>query len=145
VVDRGDVHIPRPSGTDQEGSFWEQMVVLTPLHLRPSLIIELWSDEAAVWTNGPSTKLSTTRWRTLKYQTHCQVITSTSVGGAIAQNRLTVVRVRDNSTINWAWAARDQDGPPRPMSNLLTPPRVSYHGGRTSNILRITSHRSGSP
>jgi hypothetical protein len=122
VVDRGDVHIPRPSGTDQEGSFWEQMVVLTPLHLRPSLIIELWSDEAAVWTNGPSTKLSTTRWRTLKYQTHCQVITSTSVGGAIAQNRLTVVRVRDNSTINWAWAARDQDGPPRPMSNLLTPP-----------------------
>lgn len=122
VVDRGDLHKPRPAALDDRGTFWELLILATPTETRPLLVIEFWESAASIWANGPSTKLTTTRWANLGYTSRYKVVASDSVGGAITQTRLVVARFLATSQLNWKWATMAPPGLPRPMGNLLTPP-----------------------
>ena len=104
VVDRGDLHKPRPAELDEQGTFWELLILTTPAKDRPLLVIEFWGSASALWTHGPSAKLTTTRWNKLGYTSRCKVVASESVGGAITQARLVITRFLATSHLKWEWA-----------------------------------------
>mmetsp|Transcript_14789 Transcript_14789/g.22577 ORF Transcript_14789/g.22577 Transcript_14789/m.22577 type:complete len:132 (-) Transcript_14789:2676-3071(-) len=72
------------------------------------------------------------RWDEWGYQSRCRLVRASSVGGAIRQNRLIVVRLQSPLQDKWKWDSMELDQEiARPMSNLLTPPGllrgVVYH------------------
>jgi hypothetical protein len=120
IVERGHIRQPPNSFTTYE---WESLVAVTPKDKRPRVIIESWSTGSHLWEQGPTTKGAQTRWEKLGYTSRFKRVDSSHVGGAIAQVRLLVARVRDDYAHLWSW--RTYPNPPyqpRPMGNLLTPP-----------------------
>jgi len=87
----------------------------------PKVVMESWLSTASIWSAGPMSKGSVTRWKKMGYTSSGTVVRSTQVGGAVAQTRLLVIRTRSPST-GPSWPPRDPLGAtPRCMSNLLTP------------------------
>ncbi len=99
----------------------EGMIARTQATAQPKVVLEAWGAHTPVHQGGPASKLVCTRWQQLGYHTHCQWLAATQAGGAVSQTRLMVVRVRGTFLPSWSWT-RLETGPPRPMSNLLTPP-----------------------
>lgn len=120
VVERGHMRRapnPHPKMT------WLDMIADTPDQSRPVVVLETWVAHAQLWTWGPMSKGHTTRWRDEGYESRAQVIESTSVGGAIDQSRLVVVRVNLQTPFRWVWAEPESEAQvKRPMANLLRPP-----------------------
>lgn len=120
VVERG--HIQRSPRSPQVEE-WEKLVAATPLAKRPTLIVETWRPNALVWSSGPTSKSSLTRWRQLGYASRCKRVCATQVGGAITQVKLLVLRIAEPKSAGWTWPAEEAASTEvRPMSNLLTPP-----------------------
>jgi hypothetical protein len=120
VIDRGDLHKPRPAELDEQGTFWELLILTTPTEDRPLLVVEFWGSASALWTHGPSAKLTTTRWNKLGYTSRCKVVASEAVGGAITQARLVIARFLATSHLNWEWAPILQKLVATGMSHLAT-------------------------
>ncbi len=118
VVDRGELHKPRPAEIDEQGTFWELLIINTPAKDRPLLVVEFWESASALWAHGPSAKLTTTRWTKLGYTSRCKVVASDTVGGAITQARLVIARYRSATNLNWEWAP-------------MPPPRSTTTHGRS--------------
>ncbi|CAJ1936816.1 unnamed protein product [Cylindrotheca closterium] len=128
VIEKG--HYTRPSGGPKQEP-WEDMVDSVPPKHRPKVIIESWRSDPTLWQYGPTSKPTTTRWREAGCNINCCTIKATSIGGAITQERLLVVRTRIDCQAQWTWDSLDRDmSVIRPMGNLLTPPglipRKSY-------------------
>ena len=120
VVEKGDLCLPRKSPHPEA---WEKSIAaLQPLQ-RPKLVIEAWRSDAQLWVNGPASKSTLTRWKKLGYNLHCRKVNATSIGGAIDQDRLIVVRVHQRENLHWHWDSLNRSlEHRRPMENLLTPP-----------------------
>ena len=142
VVDRGELHKPRPAEIDEQGTFWELLIINTPAKDRPLLVIEFWESASALWAHGPSAKLTTTRWSKLGYTSRCKVVASDTVGGAITQARLVIARYRSTTNLNWEWAPMAPPGLPRPMGNLLTPPGLVPRRDHAVKAPRHVNHVS---
>ena len=132
VVERGHFSRAPSSRTVDQRSRWEVMVATTPGEDRPQVVIEMWPDRAIEWAKGPMSKCTKTRWRGLGYFSRFQRVNATTVGGAIQQTRLIVVRVSEIRQHLWCWQPKDVVGQARPMSNLLMP--VGLVPGRSYRI-----------
>lgn len=120
VVERGHIQKALGKPTVEE---WEHLVSSTEVPKRPTIVLESWRSTALIWSQGPTSKGTLTRWRELGYATRCRRVCATRIGGAITQTRLLVVRIAEGSADQWEWPAMEPEGDTlRPMSNLLTPP-----------------------
>lgn len=86
----------------------------------PCLVIESHKPTAVLHEEGPMGKASRHRWEQLEYNSCCQMIKATNVGGACSQSRLITVRSRRGNP-TWQWAAQKCNEFPRSMANQLTP------------------------
>lgn len=120
VIEKGSYRRPRSVPKKEP---WEETVGAAPPEKRPKVVIEAWRSDPNLWQYGPMSKSATTRWKELGYTVNCRTINATSVGGAIDQDRLLIVRTRLDSGGKWEWDHLDRElTVTRPMSNLLTPP-----------------------
>jgi len=100
VVEKGDPCLPKKS--PQPEAWGASIAALQPLQ-RPTLIIEAWRSVAQLWVNGPTSKPALPRWKERGHNLHCCKVNTTSVEGAINQDRLLVVRVNHRENLHWQW------------------------------------------
>jgi hypothetical protein len=134
VVDQGHMNRPPGTTTSERPSKWEQIVQNVPDEVRPKVVIESWPEKAIGWMEGPMAKSARIRWRKLGYVSRFQRVDATTIGGAIEQACLLVIRITTSIQHLWMWRTKDLFGLKRPMSNLLTPP-----GLVSSEVLQSTA------
>lgn len=117
----GRQHIDCQPQTYERDTWWERLVDQCPTEDRPKYIIETWNEQALMWNCSPMDKGTVTRWSRLGYDSRCNLVAATELGGAISQQTLLVVRTNTTSGLGWQWATFHPGPLPRSMQNLLLP------------------------
>lgn len=109
-------------------TFWETWVDKAG-ERKPRAILEVWPKESLWVPLGPLQKLAVTRWSNRGYQTRGRYLEASTIGGAISQEKLVVLRMASSLADDWTWpetypgSSEQASGRPttRPMANLLRP------------------------